>query len=191
MIPQWAFKHAQYYIDIAEVVKSRKRCYSRQIGAVLVKNDSIISTGINGPPRGIPMCDEWRGNWADKVDGKLGHTASMKEVGNQCPRRVLEIPSGQGLEYCSAAHAERNAILMCAKNGISTDKGILFLTCGVPCKDCMIEIIQAGIQAIFCANDEIYDSLSYELAHEAQLPIYYINDGVYKLVDKKFIKMEL
>jgi dCMP deaminase len=184
MTPQWAFKHAQYYINIADAIRGRKRCYSRQIGTVLVKDDSIVSTGFNGPPRGIPKCDEWCGNWWDEFSDQM-----KKEF--KCPRKILKLPSGQGLGYCPAAHAERNALLLCAKHGIATNNGILFMTCGIPCKDCMIEIIQAGIQAVFCGDDTLYDDLSYRLAHKIHLPIYYVKDGIYKLTDKEFVKVEL
>ena len=191
MLPDWSIKHVNYYLhlalDLAMATETlRQRCFSRTIGALLVKNDNIIATGFNGPPRGIPTCDSWSGNW--KAEGARKDVLFLEK--KKCPRYELNYQSGQGLHLCPAVHAERNTLLMCAKNGISTDKGILYLTCGVPCKDCMVEIIQAGIQGIFCADDKIYDNLSWRLSQKARLPVMYYNGKLKKLVDGKFVTVE-
>ncbi|MDE7261134.1 MAG: cytidine deaminase [Oscillospiraceae bacterium] len=82
-----------YYLDIAETVIGRATCLRRCYGAIIVKNDEIISTGYNGAPRGRSNC----------VD--LG----------RCTREVLNIPRGQRYELCRSVHAEANAIISAAR----------------------------------------------------------------------------
>ncbi len=204
-LPEWAFKNASYYIGIADFVrKNRIRCHSRQIGCVLVKDDTLISTGFNGPPRKIPTCDEWPGNYGNKLmdkffekfpeefddDGHINLNEFNDWVESKCPRKLLEIPSGEGLEYCSAVHAERNALLSCAKTGVSSNGGIMFMTCGLPCKDCMIEIIQAGVSGIICGDIIIYDNYSWKLAKESNMTVYSLyNKEWYKLIENEFVKI--
>ena len=127
----------QYFYSICNVVGSNSKCLSRQIGAVLVKDKVIICTGYNGPPRGIPHCE-----------------------GDICPRRKLGFKSGEGLEKCPAAHAERNAIIQAARLGIKVKDSVLYLNTSIPCKDCLIEIINAGIIEVVCTEDKLYDELS-------------------------------
>lgn len=177
MIPKWAIKNIDYYLGIADKIsKSRIRCYSRQIGSVLVKDDAIIATGFNGPPRGIPKCDEWEGNWEKDI---IQYNMSKNPPNDKfkyrnhkkCPRHLLDLKSGEGLEYCPAVHSERNCLLIAAKRGTSTDGSILFMNTGLPCKDCMIELIQAGVVGIVLNNNIIYDSLSIKIAEKVNMPI--------------------
>ena len=78
-----------YYLDIAETVLERSTCLRRCYGAIIVKNDEIVSTGYNGAPRGRRNC------------GDLGY----------CTREAMNIPSGQRYELCRSVHAEMNAII--------------------------------------------------------------------------------
>lgn len=78
-----------YYLQIADAVSKRSTCIRRQYGAVIVKNDQIISTGYNGSPRGVINCCD---------TGK-------------CRREEMSIPSGERYELCEAIHAEQNAII--------------------------------------------------------------------------------
>jgi dCMP deaminase len=78
-----------YYLDIAETVLKRGTCLRRNYGAVIVKNDEIISTGYTGAPRGRKNCTN------------LGY----------CLRSSLNIPSGENYELCRSVHAEANAII--------------------------------------------------------------------------------
>lgn len=80
---------SEYYIDIALSVSRRSTCLRRKFGAVIVKNDQIISTGYNGAPRKTPNCME------------LGF----------CPRKQMSIPAGQNYELCRSVHAEMNAVI--------------------------------------------------------------------------------
>lgn len=79
----------EYYLKIAETVLERSTCLRRKYGAVIVKNDEIVSTGYNGSPRGLINCID-RG---------------------ECQREKLMIPKGQRYELCRAVHAEENAII--------------------------------------------------------------------------------
>lgn len=124
----------EYYYRICNVVGSHSKCLSRQIGAILVRDKVVICTGFNGPPRGVPHCE-----------------------GPTCPRQVKHYASGEGLHLCPAAHAERNAIVQAARLGIVTKDVTLYLNTNVPCKDCLIEIINAGIREVVCTEMKHYD----------------------------------
>ena len=78
-----------YYLNIADAVLERSTCLRRHYGAIIVRNDEIVSTGYNGAPRGRKNC----------VD--LG----------RCTREELQVPSGQRYELCRSVHAEANAII--------------------------------------------------------------------------------
>lgn len=117
-----------YFMRIAREVAQNSKCLSRAIGAVIVRDKSVIATGYNGPPRGVDQC--WKRN---------------PTFERKCPRQVMGFKSGQGLEHCIAGHAERNALIQAARFGIATKGASLVCYCGPPCKDCMIEIINAGI----------------------------------------------
>ena len=81
-----------YYLDIAQTVSERSTCLRRRFGAIIVKDDSIVSTGYNGAPRGRANCSD------------LGF----------CYREHLGIPRGERYEMCRSVHAEANAIIACA-----------------------------------------------------------------------------
>lgn len=83
--PSWE----EYFLEIAKVVASRSTCLRRRYGAVIVKDNVIVSTGYNGAPRGSANC-------VDK---------------GSCKRKELNVPSGERYELCEAVHAEQNAII--------------------------------------------------------------------------------
>ena len=139
----------EYFLRIAKEVAGRSHCLSRQIGAILVKNRSIISTGYNGPPRGFTHCE------------------------GECPRQAAGFKSGDGLHLCPAVHAEVNAIANAARIGVSTKNTTMYLTCNVPCKDCLAVIINAGITGIVVQDmGDFYDTLSKEMAQYIYLREY-------------------
>jgi dCMP deaminase len=111
-------------MDIARLVASRATCLRRQIGAVLVKDKHILTTGYNGAPKSVPHC---------LVTG--------------CLRQQLQIPSGERHEICRAVHAEQNAIIQAALHGISTDGSTLYCTAS-PCSQCAKMLLNAGIRRI-------------------------------------------
>ena len=85
-------KH-NYYLDIAETVSERSTCLRRRFGAIIVKNDSIVSTGYNGAPRGRKNCCD------------LGF----------CLRDQMNIPRGERYELCRSVHSEANAIIAASR----------------------------------------------------------------------------
>jgi len=126
----------KYFLDLCGTVSSNSKCLSRQIGAILVQDRIVVTTGYNGPPRGVPHC---------------------KEV---CPRTALEYQSGEGLFLCPGAHAEKNCIASAARLGVSTLGTTLYLNTGVPCKDCMAMLINAGVVEVVCTELTYYDTLT-------------------------------
>ena len=124
-----------YYLDIAETVLERSTCLRRCYGAIIVKNDEIVSTGYNGAPRGRKNC----------VD--LGY----------CTREEMNIPSGQRYELCRSVHAEANAIISAARSEVMG--ATLYMACRDPktgqllpdstsCSMCRRLIINAGIKRV-------------------------------------------
>ncbi len=136
--PSWD----QYFMEIAELVSSRSTCLRRQVGAVLVRDKHIISTGYNGAPRGVTHC---------------------LDMG--CLRQQLGIPSGERHEMCRGTHAEQNAIIQAALHGVSTSGATLYCT-HQPCVLCAKMLINAGVETIVFRG-AYPDKLALELFNEA------------------------
>ena len=137
------------FMEMAWLVSSWASCYQqdRKIGAVIVKNKRIVTTGYNGAPAGIKTCVE-RG---------------------ECLRKKLGIASGTKHEICYAIHAEQNAIIQAAKLGISIDGATLYCT-HQPCSVCARIIINAGIKRV--VYQEGYpDAFTLELFEEAKVQV--------------------
>ena len=125
-----------YYLDIAESVLERSTCIRRCFGAVIVKNDEIISTGYNGAPRGRKNCSD------------LGY----------CMREKLNIPRGERYELCRSVHAEQNAIISAERSKMigatlylvgKSYKDGSYVEKSNPCALCKRMIISAGIKDIY------------------------------------------
>ena len=133
----------QFFHNICEALASKSPCLSRQLGAVLARDNYIISTGYNGPPKGVPHCGWERINKDDFLYEAFrtkfkDETINPSETKNTCPRQLLKFKSGEGLVYCTAAHAERNTIITAAKLGVSIDNTTLYLNCDlIPCAECL------------------------------------------------------
>ncbi|GMQ63027.1 deoxycytidylate deaminase [Vallitalea maricola] len=138
MRPSWD----EYFMDIVEIIKGRSTCLRRKVGAVIVKDRRILTTGYNGAPSGCKHC---------------------AEVG--CLREQLNIPSGQRHELCRASHAEQNAIVQAAMHGVSIDGGTIYVT-DQPCVICSKLIINAGLKRVVFKGS-YPDELSMELLKEA------------------------
>lgn len=146
----------EYFMKIAADVSSQTRCLSRHIGAVIVRDGKfIVSTGYNGPAICVAPCWERReikNIYASQFGKMPDHDYSI------CPRRVFGYESGEGLYWCAACHAERNAIDIAARLGISTKDCILYLNTEVcPCLECAKSIIQAGIIEVVVIDDQPYE----------------------------------
>lgn len=112
-------------MKITEIVAGRSTCLRRKVGAIIVKNKRILTTGYNGPPEGIEHCESRGG----------------------CLRDKMNIPSGQRMELSRAIHAEQNAIIQAAKMGISIDDSTIYVTTH-PCFTCAKMLINAGVKKI-------------------------------------------
>ena len=142
MRPSWD----EYFMQIAVLVASRSTCLRRHVGAVLVREKQILSTGYNGAPRNLAHC---------------------AEVG--CLREKLNIPSGERQEFCRGLHAEQNAIIQAALHGISTRKAVLYCT-HQPCVTCSKMILNAGICRVDFL-DEYPDPLAEKMLREGGIAI--------------------
>ena len=137
----------EYFMEIAEIVKTRSTCIRRQIGAVIVKDNRIITTGYNGAPSGCRHCTE---------------------IGS-CYRQEHNIPSGERHELCRALHAEQNAIIQAARIGNTTDGATIYVT-NQPCVICAKMCINAGIKRI-AYKDSYPDPLAVEMLEEAGIEL--------------------
>lgn len=137
------------FMELAHHVADWSSCFqsNRHVGAVIVKDKRILTTGYNGAGSGITSCKD-RG---------------------ECLRRKLDIPSGTRQEICYAVHAEQNAIIQAAKTGISVDGATLYCT-HQPCVICAKMIINSGIKKVIF--DEGYpDGFSIQMFEEAGVKI--------------------
>jgi len=125
-----------HFMRVASFYGRDANCFSRKIGAVIVKKDEfgvpyIVSCGRNGPPIGYPHCDTRNPN-SEPI----------------CPRQLMGYKSGDGTQHCPAVHAEANAILFAAREGKAVDGGTVYCSCPTPCRDCTLKIIQSGIKEV-------------------------------------------
>ncbi len=157
-------KH-NYYLDMAEVALERSTCLRRNFGAVIVKNDVIVSTGYNGAPRG-------RANCTDRCS---------------CIRDEYNIPRGTHYEFCRSVHAEANAIIAASREemlgatlylvGRESKTGKIMSDAN-SCSMCKRQIINAGIEQVVIRRDHDHydiipvgewvandDTLTYDLAY--------------------------
>jgi len=167
----------EYYLKICETVGSNSKCHSRQIGAILVRDNRIISTGYNGPPVGVPEC---RGRY--KIDKPMIKFLKSKNVSQVeidqayedklCPRRPMKFPSGEGLEWCCAIHAEKNCLLSAALQGIATKGATLYANMSIsPCTQCLGACVNAGIKEIVLLRNTTYDATVKWVKHFSYISI--------------------
>jgi len=135
-----------YFMGIADLVSKRSTCTRRFVGAVIVKDKRILTTGYNGAPAGIDHC-----------------------ITVGCLREKLNIPSGERHELCRGIHAEQNAIIQGALHGVSIKGASLFCT-NFPCSICAKMIINAGIKKIYFKS-YYADKLSNELFKDANIEV--------------------
>ena len=131
-----------YFLNICIVVASNSKCLSRKLGAIIVRDKSIVSVGYNGPPRGVPQCNQWPDYIQKYGDDIL------------CPRRHMGYKTGEGMEFCPAAHAEANAINNAARNGVNVYNTTMYMNCPKSCSKCLTAIINSGIKEIVVTKDE-------------------------------------
>lgn len=132
----------EYYLNIAREVSKRSTCFRVRIGAIIVRDDQIVSTGYVGAPR---------------------HTKDCFDHGF-CLRDKLNIPHGQRYELCRSVHAEQNAIINAARAGVSVLGGDIFIygekmpekerMDAFPCFICKKMIINAGLKRAVCSTKD-------------------------------------
>ena len=161
-----------YFHNICIAVASKSSCLSRHIGAILVRDHSIVSTGFNGPSRGVPHCGYDRLT-KDKLIRDLMPQGrdTMQWVESHCPRAILKYESGTHMELCPAQHAEVNAIIDAARKGASTIGTTLYMNCIIPCKNCFGALINAGIVEIVVDNVTVYDKHTQFLIDNSNIKI--------------------
>lgn len=137
------------FIELSKAIANWSSCYQegRKIGAIIVKNKRILTTGYNGAPAGLLSCMD-RG---------------------ECLRRKLNIPSGTRHELCYAIHAEQNAIIQAAKLGVSIEGATLYCT-HQPCVICAKMIINAGITRVVYAEG-YPDEFSIDIFSQARVKL--------------------
>ncbi len=140
--PSWQ----KYFIDMAYLVSTRSTCLRRKVGAVIVKNNQVISTGYNGAPKSVPHCS---------LTG--------------CLRQQMNVPSGERHELCRGVHAEQNAIVQAAVNGTSIQNAELYCTTQ-PCIICAKMIINSEIKRVFVA-ESYNDKMSLEMLTQANVEL--------------------
>ncbi|MDI6701056.1 MAG: dCMP deaminase family protein [bacterium] len=145
--PSWD----EYFMEITKLVSSRATCLRRKVGAIIVKDRHILSTGYNGPPKGVKHCDELGG----------------------CLREKLNIPSGERMELSRAVHAEQNAIIQAAKLGINIEGADMYVT-NQPCFICAKMIINAGIKRVII-NEGYPDKYAEDILKEAGVELVFLN----------------
>ena len=157
----------EYFYQLCQTVALNSKCLSRKIGAVIVIDKSIVTTGYNGPPRNVAPCNE---RW-NKDLSEFKHKMRPNIDVNICPRYSLGYKSGEGLHLCVAGHAERNALINAAREGYKCKDAKIYMDCGVPCTPCLIEIINAGIEEIIVSSWTIYDNSTQYLLDESKIKI--------------------
>lgn len=137
-----------YFMKICEDVSERSSCASnRKVGAIIVVDNKIKATGYNGAPKGLRHCEDMSG----------------------CLRRQQNIESGTRQEICRAVHAEQNAIIQAAVDGVKISGGTLYVNT-YPCSICARMIINAEIKRIVY-NSDYSDALAKELLDESKIVV--------------------
>ncbi len=137
------------FMEMATLVSTWSSCFqdNRHVGAIIVKDKRILTTGYNGAPSGINTCVER----------------------NECIRRINNIPSGTCQEFCYAVHAEQNAIIQAARLGVSINGATIYCT-HQPCVICARMIINSGIVRLVY-KEGYPDKFALQLFEEAGISV--------------------
>jgi dCMP deaminase len=140
--PSWD----EYFMKIVQDVSERATCMKRKVGAILVKDKRILTTGYNGSPKGFKHCEE---------------------VG--CIRKEMNLPSGQRHELCRGLHAEQNAIIQAAVHGVEISGATMYCNYH-PCVICVKMMINAGIVKLVYAGG-YPDELAQKMIKESKIQV--------------------
>lgn len=141
------------FMNIASMIGALGTCDRRKVGAVIVRDGRCISWGFNGAPEGLPHCDENHHGW-------IGQPVMPEETPDGVPLDPVDIHGCR-----NATHAEANALAFAARQGISTDNSMLFVTVS-PCETCSRLLIAAGVREVFY-KEEYRDGSGLELLGRA------------------------
>ena len=133
-----------YFMRMADLVATRSTCLRRQVGAVIMKEKRVLTTGYNGAPKGLKHC---------------------AEVG--CVRTQNNIESGTRHELCRGVHAEQNAVIQAAYFGASIKDASIYTT-NFPCVMCAKILVNAGIIEVIY-KDDYEDPLSKDIMNESKV----------------------
>ncbi len=129
----------EYYLNLAQSIGSRSKCFRIKLGVIIIKDDQIVATGYVGAPRKTKDCLER----------------------NNCLRNEKNIPHGQRYDICRSVHGEQNAIINAARAGVSILGGQMYISAtdgegnkinSFPCYICKRMIINAGLKRVICSN---------------------------------------
>ena len=140
--PSWD----EYFLRITKEVAQRSTCLRRQVGALLVLDKHILTTGYNGAPSGLPHC---------------------LEIG--CLREQLKVPPGERHELCRGLHAEMNALLQASQCGVKISGATLYTTT-YPCSLCAKMLVNTGIKRVVTLTD-YPDALAKEILSAANVKV--------------------
>ena len=136
----------EYFMKMAYLVSSRSTCLRRSVGAIIVMDKRVLTTGYNGAPKGLPHCEE-----------------------TGCLREQLKVPSGERHELCRGVHAEQNAIIQAAVFGVSVRGASIYIT-DSPCSVCAKMIINAGIVEVIY-DHEYPDKLAASFLEQSDVSV--------------------
>jgi dCMP deaminase len=136
----------EYFMQMAVLAASRSTCVRRHVGAVIVKDRMVLSTGYNDTPRGLPNCGD-----------------------GGCARCAGSAPSGTGHDTCLCLHAEQNSIIQAAYHGVSINGGVVYVT-HQPCLTCAKMILNAGLRRVVFAG-EYPDPLARQVLEDGRVEL--------------------
>ena len=136
----------QYFMEMAHLASKRSTCLRRKVGAVIVADKRVLTTGYNGAPKGLPHCEE-----------------------TGCIRQQRNVPSGERHELCRGVHAEQNAIIQAAVFGVSVKGASIYIT-NYPCSVCAKILLNAGISEVIY-DGEYKDDLAIELLGQGDITV--------------------
>jgi dCMP deaminase len=160
----------EYFIAIVDATALRASCDRGKSAAVIVRDNRILATGYVGSPSGMLTCDEVGHEYFKKYEisqeefDKLYHKEYIetKDFSTHCVRTI---------------HSEQNAIINCARNGISTLGAEMYCTM-VPCKICAMMIIQAGIKRVVAKNAYQKDKVSRKMFQDVGIELIVLNENL-------------
>jgi dCMP deaminase len=136
----------EYFMEMAHLIATRSTCLRRKVGAVIVKDKRVLTTGYNGAPKGLEHCE------------KTG-----------CIRQQRNVPSGERHELCRGVHAEQNAIIQAAVFGVSIEGSTIYIT-NYPCSVCAKLMLNAGLGEVVYDGD-YKDDLALQLLGEGNIKV--------------------